>query len=544
MSKGILRHALRTAASMVVAMHASSAADIIPKPVSLDMLEGIFEMDEGTSIVFEKGSADAESAAHYLASVLSPATGYALPVAAAENVDGTEKAIVLSIIDEEGVLGREGYRLRVERDQVQIDAPYGAGLFYGIQTLRQLFPVEIFSASRIDNVAWTIPCVAVEDSPRFQWRGMCLDVARHFMPKEFVKKYIDAIALHKMNSLHLHLTDDQGWRIEIKKYPRLTEVGAWRDETVAGHVRDVPRTFDGKRHGGFYSQSDMREIVAYAAARHVNIVPEIEMPGHAQAAIAAYPELGNVSEKLDVWTIWGVNKNIFNAEENTILFLQDVLEEVVDLFPSTYIHVGGDEAVKDQWEASAAVQERMKTLGLQDESEMQSYIIRRMDSFLTGKGRRLVGWDEILEGGLAEGATVMSWRGDEGGIAAAKAGHDVVMAPTSHTYFDYYQDDPKNEPLAIGGHLPLEDVYAFNPVPEALTAEEARHILGTQGQLWTEYIESPDHAEYMSFPRACALAEVAWTPQDDRAYGDFLARLEAHLKRLNRLGINYKALGR
>ena len=542
MSKGILRPALRTAASVVVAMHASSAVDIIPKPVSLEMLEGYFVLDEDTQIIFEQGSADAESVAHYLVSALSPATGYALSVDAIRDVTTVENAIILSALDEEGDLGREGYRLRVEQDRIEIAAPHGAGLFYGVQTLRQLLPAEVFSVTRIDDMAWTIPCVAIEDFPRFQWRGMCLDVARHFMPKEFVKKYIDAIALHKMNSLHLHLTDDQGWRIEIKKYPRLTEVGAWRDETVSGHSRDVPRTFDGKGHGGFYSQSEVREIVAYAAARHVNVVPEIEMPGHAQAAIAAYPELGNVPEKLDVWTTWGVNKNIFNAEESTVLFLQDVLEEVVDLFPSTYIHVGGDEAVKDQWEASAAVQERIRALGLQNESEMQSYIIRRMDTFLTGKGRRLVGWDEILEGGLAEGATVMSWRGDEGGIAAAKAGHDVVMTPTSHTYFDYYQDDPENEPLAIGGRLPLENVYAFNPVPEALTPEEARHVLGTQGQLWTEYIESPSHAEYMTFPRACALAEVAWTPQDAREYSDFLARLETHLKRLDKLDINFKRL--
>jgi len=319
-------------------------------------------------------------------------------------------------------------------------------------------------------------------------------------------------------------------------------VGAWRKETLLGHLDNKPEVFDGKRHGGFYSQDDIRELVAYATERHVTIMPEIEMPGHAQAAIASYPELGNLHTPLPVHTKWGVNKNIFNVEESTILFLQDVLAEVIELFPSTYIHIGGDEAVKDQWKVSAAVQKRMTELGLADEDQMQSYCIARMNDFLKSKNRRLIGWDEILEGGLGKDASVMAWRGIEKGIIAAQAGNDVVMAPTAFTYFDYYQGPRKTEPVAIGGNLPLPKVYSFDPVPEALAAEAMNHILGAQGQLWGEYIATPEHAEYMAFPRTCALAEVVWTPQSQRRYEDFVARLKTHLARLERLGVRFREL--
>jgi hexosaminidase len=362
------------------------------------------------------------------------------------------------------------------------------------------------------------------------------------MPKEFVEKFIDLLALHKMNSFHWHLTDDQGWRIEIKKYPKLTEVGAWRKETLVGllHDKKGPK-FDGQPHGGFYTQEDIAEIVAYAKARHVNVVPEIEMPGHAQAAIAAYPELGCTGQKLEVFTTWGVDENIFSPRETSIQFLQDVLREVLGLFPSTYIHVGGDEARKTQWKASPEVQSRIKELGLKDEDEMQSYFVRRMDEFLTAQGRRLIGWDEILEGGLAPKATVMSWRGEKGGIAAARAGHDVVMAPTNYTYFDYYQSKNKaKEPLAIGGFLPLRAVYNYEPIPRELDADSAKHVLGTQGQIWTEYIAEPRQVEYMAYPRAAALAEAAWTPKSKKAYTPFLQRLAVHSKRLKALEVNYR----
>jgi len=513
---------------------------IIPAPVHAERVRGRFVLDEETRILFPEHDAQAGPTAAYLASVLRPATGYPLPVASMAPDAARKNAFVLITLDKAEGLGAEGYRLESNRDGVTITAPRAAGLFYGVQTLRQLMPADIFSRSRADRKKWSVPGAAIEDYPRFRWRGMMLDVARYFMPKEFILKFIDELALHKMNSLHLHLTDDQGWRIEIKKYPKLTEVGAWRAETVVRHAGQKPWTFDGERHGGFYTQDDLREIVAYAQERHINIVPEIEMPGHAQAAIAAYPELGNTGEALPVRTVWGVNENIFNAEESTILFLQDVLAEVVSLFPSPYIHVGGDEAVKAQWQQSAAVQARIQALGLKDEEEMQRYFIMRMHDFLLEKGRRLIGWDEILEGGLSQSATVMAWRGVEKGVVSAQAGHDVVMAPTAFTYFDYYQGKKESEPLAIGGFLPLDKVYRFDPLPEALTPAECDHILGAQGQIWTEYIETPEHAEYMAFPRTCALSEVVWTPQQARDFAGFVDRLQKHLDRLENAGVRYR----
>ncbi len=517
---------------------AKSEVNVIPKPVKMELGKGEFRLDKDTRILFQQGNGDAEKTANYSTGVLRPATGLALPVSAAS---GPEANAVF--LGNEGLdTGAEGYRLKVTKDRVVIAASAGAGLFYGVQTLRQVLPPAVYSADLVDAQKWTAPLVYIEDAPRFAWRGMQIDPCRHFMPKDFVKRFIDAIAVQKMNHLHIHLTDDQGWRIEIKKYPKLTEVGAWRAETVVGHAGKPGATYDGTRHGGFYTQDDLREIVAYAADRHITILPEIEMPGHAQAAIAAYPELGNVKEPLPVFTTFGVNKNIFNAEESTILFLQDVLAEVVDIFPGTYIHIGGDEAVKDQWKDSEAVQKRMKELGIADEDKMQAYFIARMNDFLKSKGRKLIGWDEILDGGLGKDATVMAWRSVDKGVEAAKLGNDVVMAPTAFTYLDYYQGKPKDEPLAIGGNLPLNKVYSFDPLPVRLDAAELAHILGTQGQLWSEYIPTPEHMEYMAFPRACALAEVAWTPQDQREFKDFSERLETHVERLKQMGVKYRPL--
>ncbi len=367
------------------------------------------------------------------------------------------------------------------------------------------------------------------------------------MPKEFVKKYIDLLALHKLNTFHWHLTDDQGWRIEIKKYPRLTSVGAWRKETLVGHSTDDPSAerYDGQRHGGFYTQDDVREIVEYARARFVNVVPEIEMPGHSVAAIAAYPELGVTGEPTEVATKWGVFDDILNPSDRTIAFMQDVLTQVMALFPSREIHLGGDEAVKTRWQASPEVQARIKALGLENEEQLQGWFMKQMDAFLAAHGRRLVGWDEILEGGLSPNAVVMSWRGEAGGIAAARAGHDVVMTPTAYTYFDYYQSqDRDHEPLAIGGDLPLEQVYGYDPIPAGLEPQFASHVLGAQGQLWSEYLPGPKAVEYMAFPRLCALAEVVWTPKPRKDYQDFLARLATHLERLAILDVNYRPLGR
>ncbi len=521
----------------VAALAGEREIAIIPRPVSLVQQDGEFVIDSKTAICTDAASVEM---GHLLAMMLFPPTDMMLPVTV--TAENRSNAICLRLDTALEALGEEGYRLDASGERVVIRAAHCSGIRHGMQTLRQLLPEEIFRKAKAADVKWVIPAVEIEDFPRFQWRGAMLDVSRHFMPKEFILKFVDLLALHKMNRLQLHLTDDQGWRIEIKRYPRLTEKGAWRKETVKGHLSKKPLEFDGKPHGGFYTQDDIREIVAYAERLGVVIVPEIEMPGHAQAAIAAYPELGNLEERLPVRTFWGVNPNIFNVEEETILFLQGVLEEVLELFPSRFIHIGGDEARKDQWKASARVQQRIKELGLHDEHEMQSWFIRRMDAFLNEHGRRLVGWDEILEGGLAPNATVMSWRGDKGGIAAAKAGHDVVMAPTHSTYFDYYQSRDKGEPLAIGGFIPLEKVFLYEPIPGELTPEEAKHILGIQGQIWTEYISLPRQAEYMGFPRLTALAERGWAPGGDRDIGAFLGRLRTHLKRLDALDVNYRPL--
>lgn len=515
-----------------------SKMTIVPAPSRVIQDEGEFVLTPATVVVAVSAAAEV---AGLFAEQIAPATGFTLPVVDASEGD---RPVITFVLDEAAALGAEGYRLTVTPSRVTARAAQPAGLFYAAQSLRQLLPPEIFRPVRVESVAWEMPCVEIEDVPRFGWRGAVLDVARHFMPKDFVLRFIDLLALHKLNVFHWHLTDDQGWRIEIKKYPRLTEVGAWRKETLAGRMqRDAEMIFDGVPHGGFYTQDDIREVVAYAQARHVTVVPEIEMPGHAQAAIAAYPELGNVAEPLDVRAYWGVNENVFNVEESTFVFLQDVLDEVLTLFPSEFIHVGGDEVPKKQWRESAAAQARMRELGLHDEEELQSYFIRRMDAYLTSKGRRLVGWDEILEGGVAANATVMSWRGVQGGVAAATSGHDVVMAPNTFTYFDYYQaEDRDQEPLAIGGFLPLERAYAFEPVCEGIDAEHAQHVLGGQGQLWTEYIPTPEHVEYMAFPRLCALAEAVWTPAAGRDYADFLTRLAVHLQRLEGLHVHYRPL--
>ena len=521
----------------------SAVIAIVPQPESLTVGRGRFTVTASTVIHADAASADI---ARRFAASLFPATGLTIPVRVGAGAPSS--GIVLQRTPSLTRLGDEGYELSVTSRRVLIRARERAGVFYGLQTIRQLLPPQVFREAKVDSIAWVVPAVRIVDRPRFSWRGAHLDVGRHFMPKEFVKKYIDLIALQKMNTFHWHLTEDQGWRIEIKKYPRLTEVGAWRTQTVVGHQQSGPDSvswkFDGQRHGGFYTQDDVREVVAYARDRFVNVVPEIEMPGHALAAIAAYPQLGTTGQPVDVGTRWGVYANILNAQPSTIDFMEDVLTEVMALFPSRFIHVGGDEADKDLWKVTPLIQERIKALGLKDEHELQSWFIQQIDAFLTKHNRRLVGWDEILEGGLAPGATVMSWRGTQGGIDAARAGHDVIMAPTSHTYLDYYQSqNTAGEPLAIGGFLPLDKVYSFEPVPAELEPQYRTHILGGQGQLWTEYLPGPKQVEYMAFPRLTALAEVLWTPPERRNYRDFVGRLAVHLQRLTVLDVAYRPLG-
>jgi hexosaminidase len=510
--------------------------NIIPMPVRVEPREGTFVLTAESVIV--AGPSTLEKA-EQLANFLRPATGFALPVL---EESSNVSAIHLILDDRLKGLGMEGYELEVLSSGVRLRASNLAGLFYAGQSFRQLLPTEIFSESRVEKV-WQANAVSISDQPRFGWRGVHLDCARHFMPLEFVFKLLDLMALHKLNTFHWHLTEDQGWRLEIKKYPKLTTVGAWRAQTIIGHGYQSDPKFDGKPHGGFYTQDQARAVVKYAASLHITVVPEIELPGHAQAAIAAYPELGNTGAQLKVGERWGIIDHVLNPNETTMQFLEDVLEEVLDIFPSQYVHVGGDECPKTEWKQSMLAQARMRELGLEDEDQMQAYFIGRMGHFLSTRGRKLIGWDEILEGGLASDATVMSWRGEAGGIEAARMGQDVVMTPGSHVYFDHYQsEDQSKEPLAIGGFTPLEKVYSYEPIPAELSAKEAKHVLGSQAQMWTEYVPTSSHAEYMLFPRLCALCEVLWTPTNRKDYVGFSGRLPAHLERLRLKSVNFRPL--
>ena len=521
-------------------MHAQNhtSVNVIPRPLHVAVNGGSFQLTPETRILASTG---AEQVGEYLQDRLKPSTGYPLPLHPLPYEMTSLEGIYLKLDLSGEQLGKEGYRLEVSPERVVISASDPAGLFYGVQTLRQLLPPQIEQREVVADVSWEAPCVVITDRPRFGWRGMHLDVGRHMFPVEFVKKYIDLMALHKMNTFHWHLTEDQGWRIEIKKYPRLTEVGSRRAATPIPSDR---RKLDGKPYGGYYTQEEVKEVVAYARERFITVVPEIEMPGHSVAALAAYPELGCTGGPYEVRQYWGIAKDVYCAgNEKVYAFLEDVLTEVMELFPSEFIHIGGDECPKDRWEECEKCQAMIEKQGLEDEHELQSYFVTRIEKFLNSHGRRMIGWDEILEGGLAPNAAVMSWRGMEGGIEAASMGHDVVMSPTSHCYFDYYQSQNREEePPAIGGFLPLETVYDFEPVPGGLAEDKTHHILGAQGNLWTEYIPTADQAEYMAFPRACALAEVVWTPPGLHSYEGFLERLPALLEHLDGLDVNYRPL--
>ncbi|MEU4061283.1 beta-N-acetylhexosaminidase [Streptomyces wedmorensis] len=521
----------------------TSETDLIPAPLTVGHrggAPGSLTLDERTTIDAGPGTG---STARWLRSALGPATG--LPLA-----DGTgPHAIRLRIGEEvERRYGPEGYRLTTGTPDtaVVIEGGGPAGVFWGAQTLRQLLGPDAYRKAPVrKDGGRSLPYTTVEDAPRFGWRGLLLDVSRHFTPKDDVLRYLDLLAAHKLNVFHFHLTDDQGWRIEIKCHPRLTEAGSWRSRTKWGH-RASPLWTE-TPHGGFYTQDDIREIVAYAAERHITVVPEIDLPGHSQAAISAYPELGNTdvvdTAALTVWDTWGVNPNTLAPTDAVLRFYEGVFEEVLDLFPSTFVHVGGDECPKDQWKASPAAQARIKELGLADEDELQSWFIRHFDRWLADRGRRLIGWDEILEGGLAEGAAVSSWRGYGGGIAAATAGHDVVMCPEQHVYLDHRQAAGEDEPVPIGFVRTLEDVYRFEPVPPGLPPEAAAHILGTQANVWTEVMENRARVDYQVFPRLAAFAEVAWSAlpaPDARDYAGFERRMTAHYRRLDALGVDYR----
>ncbi|WP_326594620.1 beta-N-acetylhexosaminidase [Streptomyces sp. NBC_01803] len=500
---------------------------------------GAFILGPATGVAADPAS---RTAARWLRSELGAATGLPLQPAA----PGSGKAITLRVGERLAARGPEAYELVADASGVLIEGGGPAGVFWGTQTLRQLLGPEAFRRAPLHDGPWTVPPVRIADAPRFPWRGMMLDVARHFMPKDGVLRYVDLLAAHKLNVLHLHLTDDQGWRIEIERYPRLTEVGAWRSRSRQGFGDTA--LWDERPHGGYYTRDDLREIVAYAAARHITVVPEIDIPGHSQAAIAAYPQLGN-TDVVDTSALapgegWGINPTVLNVSETTLEFYENVLAEVLEIFPSEYIHIGGDECPKEQWRASPTAQRRIRELGLAGEDELQSWFIRHFDRWLADRGRRLVGWDEILEGGLAPGAMLASWRGYAGGIAAARAGHDIVMCPRQHTYLDWRQADGPDEPVPIAHVRTLEDVYRFEPVPESLSAAEAAHVVGVQANVWTEVMDSARVVDYMAFPRLAAFAEVAWRPLPppaERDFTGFRGRMEAaHYARLDALGVEYR----
>lgn len=536
MNKKLLTGALAAMAFLLPSTAAGQTADfnIIPRPQQMNVSnDAPFTLNAKTVISLGTNSQDMKRNANMLASYIEQATGIRPAIGKGKN----GAAIVLTI--DKTIANAEGYKLDADAKQIRIAGASAAGVFYGIQTLRKSLPLVNGKASKV-----SIPAVHIADAPRFAYRGTHLDVSRHFVTADSVRQFIDMLALHNINRFHWHLTDDQGWRIEIKKYPLLTQIGSKRAQTVIGHNSGK---YDGKPYSGFYTQKQIRDIVKYAADRYITIVPEIDLPGHMQAALAAYPDMGCTGGPYEVWQKWGVSDNVLCAgNDKTITFIDNVLKEITQLFPSKYIHVGGDECPKTQWQKCPKCQARIKALNLEAkdghsaEERLQSYIITHASNYLKSLGRNTIGWDEILEGGLAEGATVMSWRGESGGIAAAKQHHDVVMTPNSYLYFDYYQSlDKANEPLAIGGYLPLETVYSYEPMPKELTADEARHIIGVQANIWTEYMPTFKQMQYMALPRLAALSEVQWSQPALKDYNSFTNRLTEFTHLYDRLGYNY-----
>lgn len=536
MNKKLLTGALAAMAFLLPSTAAGQTADfnIIPRPQQVNVSnDAPFTLSAKTVISLGTNSQDMKRNANMLASYIEQATGIRPAVGKSKN----GAAIVLTI--DKTIANAEGYKLDTDAKQIRIAGASAAGVFYGIQTLRKSLPLVNGKASKV-----SIPAVHIADAPRFAYRGTHLDVSRHFVTADSVRQFIDMLALHNINRFHWHLTDDQGWRIEIKKYPLLTQIGSKRAQTVIGHNSGK---YDGKPYSGFYTQQQIRDIVKYAADRYITIVPEIDLPGHMQAALAAYPDMGCTGGPYEVWQKWGVSDNVLCAgNDKTLTFIDNVLKEITQLFPSKYIHVGGDECPKTQWQKCPKCQARIKALNLEAkdghsaEERLQSYIITHASNYLKSLGRNTIGWDEILEGGLAEGATVMSWRGESGGIAAAKQHHDVVMTPNSYLYFDYYQSlDKANEPLAIGGYLPLETVYSYEPMPKELTADEARHIIGVQANIWTEYMPTFKQMQYMALPRLAALSEVQWSQPALKDYTSFTNRLTEFTHLYDRLGYNY-----
>jgi hexosaminidase len=530
----LFRVALLVASGLATACGAPEHS-IVPMPREAETGSGTFALDANTTVVVENDDDEVRRILDLWAAPLRETAGLPLSVVASPDGD-----LRLGI---DGVGEPESYRLEVTPGSITVRGADGAGLFYGLQTLSQLLPPDA-ETTRAPEGGFAVQAITIDDAPRFTYRGMHLDVARHFFEPEFVKRYVDLLARYKLNRFHWHLTDDQGWRIQIDAYPRLTEIGGFRPETQVGHGSEAFQG-DGQPNGGFYTKAEVREIVAYAQERFVTIVPEIEMPGHATAALAAYPEFACTDGPFEVAKTWGVFEDVFCPYEETFAFLETVVGEVIELFPGEYVHLGGDEAPTARWEDSPYVRRLMQREGMNDVTQVQSWFMRRMARFLAENGKRLVGWDEILEGGLPPDAAVMSWRGILGGIEASRQGHPVIMTPNSHLYFDYYQSQEVDaEPFAIGGFLPLDTVYAYDPVPRQLREADARQIIGAQANVWTEYMKTPDQVEYMLLPRMLALAEVVWSPREVMDFDDFLDRLQWQTARLDALDVRYRPLDR
>ena len=506
---------------------------ILPRPQQVDRQQGQYVIRGEQTVAFPDSSAGAHTVFRYLSEALRPA-GISLKQVAPE----AKASIRWSFSDQ---LAEEAYTLTITPEAISIcSSPSAKGLFYGVQSLLQLLPPSAWDTKQKPAESYQLPAMNLTDAPRFAYRGAMMDVGRNFLPKEAVLKMLDLMAFYKLNTFHFHLTDDQGWRIEIKKYPRLTEKGAYRKQTQVGHCDYYfPRRYDGIEKRGFYTQDEIREIVRYAADRFITVIPEIEMPGHSSAALACYPELScGLGKTYVVRDYYDVFDEVYCPKEHTFRFLEDVLTEVIDLFPSHYIHIGGDECPKKAWKKCSHCQALMKQLNLPDESALQSWFIHRIEKFVNSRGRDIIGWDEILEGGLAPRATVMSWRGEAGGIEAARQQHSVIMTPGEYCYFDFYQEDPEEAPLAIGGYLPLDKVYSYNPLPGELTAEEQKYIIGVQANIWGEYIQTPDYFEYMTFPRLIAMSEVQWTQPERKDFASFARRLDREFERLGYRGVN------
>jgi hexosaminidase len=531
---------LMALASIFITSHQHNNYSVIPQPLELIEKQGTFTIAQSTTINLRSQSPDAKELAQHIAQFFTKSLE---EIQLTDNTKSVDHDSIIIDIDEKNEIEPEGYQLFVTPENILIRASTTTGAFWAFQTLRQLMPAVVELQVPLSALKITVPCVTITDAPRFSYRGLHLDVSRHFFPISFIKKYLDLMATYKLNVFHWHLTDDQGWRIEIKKYPKLQEIGAFRSETVLSSHRKPPHKYDGTPHGGFYTQEEIKEVVEYARQRHITIIPEIELPGHCLAALASYNELGCANAAYTTGTRWGLASDLYGVycagNENTFSFLEDVLLEVMELFPSHYIHIGGDEVGKEFWKACDKCQLRMQQENLKDENELQSYFIKRIEKFLNSHGRTIIGWDEILEGGVADNAVVMSWRSTEGALQAAQMNHQAILTPHEYLYFDYYQSRAEDKPFAIGGFTPLQKVYEYEPIPAELNEEQARLILGAQANVWTEYMSTSQQVEYMTFPRALALAELTWTMPENKNYDDFVARLKKNYEHLRALKVYY-----